>query len=254
VIAIIAILAAILFPVFARARENARRSSCQSNLKQIGFGLMQYVQDYDNRYPDTSATSAVGGDYYTHGTGWAGTLFPYIKSVQIYKCPSDSNGNTPTVSYAFNGLLSGYGGVADLFGLPQSKAPISEAGLTATARTVALCEITGASTIDPSTAEKSSPAIQFKGDGWGNSAHLSSTGIYSTGLFRNHSTGAAGYDTSNGRHLETSNYLFADGHVKSLKGSAVTYGDSNSVAGDCGDVNKAANTGCTSVGATTSIF
>ena len=47
VIAIIAILAAILFPVFARARENARRASCQSNLKQIGLGIMQYTQDYD---------------------------------------------------------------------------------------------------------------------------------------------------------------------------------------------------------------
>jgi prepilin-type N-terminal cleavage/methylation domain-containing protein len=47
VIAIIAILAAILFPVFARARENARRASCQSNLKQVGLGLLQYIQDYD---------------------------------------------------------------------------------------------------------------------------------------------------------------------------------------------------------------
>jgi prepilin-type N-terminal cleavage/methylation domain-containing protein len=49
VIAIIAILAAILFPVFSRARENARRSSCQSNLKQIGLAVMQYQQDYDER-------------------------------------------------------------------------------------------------------------------------------------------------------------------------------------------------------------
>ena len=51
VIAIIAILAAILFPVFARARENARRSSCLSNMKQIGLGMMQYSQDNDERYP-----------------------------------------------------------------------------------------------------------------------------------------------------------------------------------------------------------
>src|SRR3569833_1960098 len=49
VIAIIAILAAILFPVFARARENARRTSCMSNLKQIGLGVMQYTQDYDEK-------------------------------------------------------------------------------------------------------------------------------------------------------------------------------------------------------------
>src|ERR1700754_1601330 len=51
VIAIIAILASILFPVFARARENARRSSCQSNLKQIGLAFVQYSQDYDERLP-----------------------------------------------------------------------------------------------------------------------------------------------------------------------------------------------------------
>src|SRR5450755_3568353 len=51
VIAIIAILAAILFPVFARARENAKRASCQSNLKQIGLGFLQYAQDYDETFP-----------------------------------------------------------------------------------------------------------------------------------------------------------------------------------------------------------
>lgn len=47
VIFIIALLAAILFPVFARARENARRTSCASNLKQIGLANAQYMQDYD---------------------------------------------------------------------------------------------------------------------------------------------------------------------------------------------------------------
>src|SRR5471030_2336473 len=92
VIAIIAILAAILFPVFARARENARRASCQSNLKQIGLGMVQYVQDYDERYPigDTYADAVTTpGD-----TGWASVeLQPYMKSVQLFGCPSDSNVN-----------------------------------------------------------------------------------------------------------------------------------------------------------------
>ncbi len=50
VIAIIAILAAILFPVFARARENARKANCQNNLKQIATGLLMYAQDYDERF------------------------------------------------------------------------------------------------------------------------------------------------------------------------------------------------------------
>ncbi len=87
VIAIIAILAAILFPVFARARENARRSSCQSNLKQIGIGVMQYVQDYDEKYPQAywykNDTNSGGG--YVHVSAM---IQPYLKSEQIWKCPS----------------------------------------------------------------------------------------------------------------------------------------------------------------------
>ena len=58
VIAIIAILAAILFPVFARARENARKSTCQSNLKQIGMAVQMYAQDYDEIYPGISMATA----------------------------------------------------------------------------------------------------------------------------------------------------------------------------------------------------
>src|SRR5471030_203059 len=84
VIAIIAILAAILFPVFARARENARRASCQSNLKQIGLGILQYTQDYDEKMP-------VCNNYVQRQSqGWAGPILPYLKSVQVFHCPSDS--------------------------------------------------------------------------------------------------------------------------------------------------------------------
>ncbi len=77
VIAIIAILAAILFPVFARARENARRSSCTSNQKQIGLGILQYLQDYDENFP--LATIGLTGATGT-GTpvGWADSIQPYL--------------------------------------------------------------------------------------------------------------------------------------------------------------------------------
>ena len=87
VIAIIAILAAILFPVFARARENARRSSCQSNLKQIGLGILQYTQDYDEKYlplqpfPFTATNT---------DRQFGQVLQPYLKSKQIFLCPSAS--------------------------------------------------------------------------------------------------------------------------------------------------------------------
>ncbi len=84
VIAIIAILAAILFPVFAQARENARRTGCLSNQKQIGMGLVQYIQDYDEKLPLYR--------YFTNTTpsiiGWAQVIYPYIKSTQAFVCPN----------------------------------------------------------------------------------------------------------------------------------------------------------------------
>ncbi|MEO6906359.1 MAG: DUF1559 domain-containing protein [Abditibacteriaceae bacterium] len=100
VIAIIAILAAILFPVFARARENARRASCESNLKQIGLGLMMYTQDYDELMP-TMLNSQIGSPpnatypanaVFQYATSpyqnWIQEINPYVKNWQIYLCPS----------------------------------------------------------------------------------------------------------------------------------------------------------------------
>jgi len=78
VIAIIAILAAILFPVFARARENARKSTCQSNLKQMGLGFSMYAQDYDERLLGARM----------HPGGWVGAIQPYVKNDKIFECPS----------------------------------------------------------------------------------------------------------------------------------------------------------------------
>lgn len=123
VIAIIAILAAILFPVFARAREQARKTSCLSNMKQIGLAIMQYVQDYDEVYPDSTVAGGLpenqlelrdygravcGGNpcyrgaahinwfghrrYMPDGVTLAGhvrVLNPYVKNNQIFTCPSD---------------------------------------------------------------------------------------------------------------------------------------------------------------------
>jgi prepilin-type N-terminal cleavage/methylation domain-containing protein/prepilin-type processing-associated H-X9-DG protein len=128
VIAIISLLAAILFPVFGRARENARRASCASNLKQIGLAVAQYIQDFDERYPHTvgpgedavkrfmePATETVGRD---PSLGWGSNFFysiqPYIKNSNVYMCPSAPNHPTasfdPTAlsgtSYAYNMVFS----------------------------------------------------------------------------------------------------------------------------------------------------
>ena len=94
VIAIIAVLAAMLFPVFARARENARRVSCLSNLKQIGMATLQYNQDYDDYLPLTLMDS-----FFTDGTihsTWVDSTQPYIKSKQVYRCPSDNDSSWTT--------------------------------------------------------------------------------------------------------------------------------------------------------------
>lgn len=94
VIAIIAILAAILFPVFARARENARRSSCQSNLKQIGLAVTQYTQDYDERLPLNREHTSGGSYPYTDfmlptaGSNVWRDIQPYLKNSQVFGCPS----------------------------------------------------------------------------------------------------------------------------------------------------------------------
>ena len=189
VIAIIAILAAILFPVFARARENARRASCQSNLKQIALGMLMYAQDYDERMVrvnvcgpqlmETGYNSGNGacgapapGNYYHL---WLQSVYPYVKSVQLFNCPSSSQptyvGNyTGVTDYGYNSLLSGI----SLAAIPQV-------------------------TITPLVADASAPSGL-------NSYNLSSPVLYT-------STNSGVID----RHLDTICMAYADGHVKSVK-------------------------------------
>jgi len=105
VIAIIAILAAILFPVFAKAREKARQTSCLNNLKQLGLAALQYVQDYDEKFPSLGVAAALnipqqapyGAWGWQSGYGyWYSfmfVLYPYVKNTQCYTCPSNTYTN-----------------------------------------------------------------------------------------------------------------------------------------------------------------
>lgn len=124
VIAIIAILAAILFPVFARAREQARKASCASNLKQLANACLMYASDYDQRYPMGGWNSGDGQIPSTARcaqTGatvvWNGQIFPYVKNMGVYRCPSDPY--TRGSSYIFNQEITWRAGGGD----PRTTAP-----------------------------------------------------------------------------------------------------------------------------------
>ncbi|MDR3706701.1 MAG: DUF1559 domain-containing protein [Capsulimonadaceae bacterium] len=131
VIAIIAILAAILFPVFATAREKARQSACLSNLKQIGLAYTQYEQDYDETVP-------CGDNKDGYGSGWAGQIYPYVKSTQVFLCPDDSLPGD-VISYAANANMVGYSST-------PAPLPALVSKMTSPSKTVMLFEVNGCNT------------------------------------------------------------------------------------------------------------
>ena len=212
VIAIIAILAAILFPAFARARENARRASCQSNLKQIGLGIMQYTQDYDERMPlqDNDSIGSFAKPT-TGGSSWQRCIYPYTKSWQILSCPSatratvvDPADNNSLTSYFSNGVIFPAGGSRSI------------ASMQNTAELIMLQD--GRFVIDSSVNRP-----------------LLDTGKYRAWLY--------GDEVLN-IHFDGGNMAFVDGHVKWKQRSAVCatqYGlkDVNGVVGGdlCGPID-----------------
>src|SRR4051794_20747184 len=103
VIAIIAILAAILFPVFAQAREKARQASCMSNEKQLGLAILQYVQDYDETYPQAVVDSQMYAG--TPPSHWQQMVVPYVKADGVFGCPDDSNAGSYEAGASWKGLV-----------------------------------------------------------------------------------------------------------------------------------------------------
>lgn len=235
VIAIIAILAAILFPVFGRARENARRSSCQSNMKQIGLGFKQYIQDYDEKFPlaiaDTGGSPGAfdGGDQ-----GWAQAMQPYMKSTQIFQCPSETNPpSSPANTGGFNPGYSDYWANAQVV----NSSGVSEASIDAQALTVLNGD--GQSVGGSNAAATDGTAAYVVTPGNGNIDQQSGNGVL-TGtatalgapmatvfptLYASNTGTTAIYDTTTPtalgrggkRHLDGSNFAFTDGHVKWLR-------------------------------------
>ena len=242
VIAIIAILAAILFPVFARARENARRASCQSNLKQIGLGIMQYTQDYDEMLPIVTSQTCVpnsqivlkavesqnGGGCASgeNHFGWIEVTQPYLKSTQILICPSDNgsklafNGgpysaNPPLPSYAMNRYL-GYTPSYDPY--PGCSVtthdfcgdqPYKLSGVAVPAEKVLATEF-GQSRYSV-TNEHQTRRLYY-------SVIPNRSPMYANFMSQTFGNSTYAFNTT-ANHLGTGNFLFVDGHVK-----PVTYG------------------------------
>ena len=198
-ITIISLLAAILFPAFSRVRETARRSTCGSNLKQIGLGLTQYTQDYDDQMPARSAGA---------GGVLQNILQPYVKSYQIFQCPSNPQNTRPMnddpdglarVSYAPNtrkiDLGFDNGGIFAWNHLgAENYVSVPLASITSPSTTIALCEVNGTT-----------------------SDFMLNRGYFATMSNCRASASDPPAPCLSSHHLKTGNYLFADGHVKALQ-------------------------------------
>jgi prepilin-type N-terminal cleavage/methylation domain-containing protein/prepilin-type processing-associated H-X9-DG protein len=221
VIAIICLLAAILFPVFALARENARRSACLSNMKQIGLSMQMYLSDYDETYvPTILADTNVSA---TNPYGWADALYPYTKSVQLFQCPSDKrppcapgNGSpvdpkeqhlkpsdtTVTCGYTDYIMNAGFSGVAangsgTVTGVRASRVASSAQTLLFTDARGNLTRLVANGCRTTGGASRTDPIF------------------LSTGHFGCASTAQGVLDNrTDNYHLEGTNVAFADGHVK----------------------------------------
>jgi prepilin-type processing-associated H-X9-DG protein len=214
VIAIIAILAAILFPVFAQAREAARKTGCASNMRQIGMAMMQYAQDYDEVLPRTwySPDGANGWKDTNPAIGqykWMDAIYPYVKNEGIFSCASDTSPRRDYVyfqrlagkskAYGSYGISAAYYRPGDNLDPPNSNYSYSitlpQVGVPAD--TVWIAEVNWYEFYWPTRAEH--PAIvQTTTPRW----LPSRTNVEMDGIYE--------------RHQRKLNVIFCDGHVKAV--------------------------------------
>ena len=225
VLVILGLIAAILLPVFMWVRENGRRAACLSNERQLGLGFLQYAQENEGVFPLGSQVNAhwePPSETPPTGEGWAGQIYPYVKSVEVFHCPDDSTTPAPSAQVVSYGYNLWFAAAITIRGRPER--------LPYVAKTVLLFEVAGDSAqIRLSDEGAAQGARQFSVAGRGPDMYFLPGGgggsggpIYATGWLggidplRARSSTAYLYPDRGGRHLGGSNFLLADGHVKWL--------------------------------------
>ena len=197
VIAIIAILAAILFPVFAKVREKARQTSCASNLKQIGLAITQYVQDNDEIYPAIRPRNVVVNGALQDPACWQVIVQPYIKSAGVFKCPDVSstqfvNGSNNTIPVSYEASHGGFKS-SNQFGGPGPMGLTAQAWSSDMDNPAALAQVDSPAQVILVGEHRGRQDPEF----WDDTNDL---------LFVD--------------HTQQTNFLFCDGHVKTLRPTA----------------------------------
>jgi prepilin-type processing-associated H-X9-DG protein len=223
--------------VFAQVREKARQTSCLSNEKQLGLGFMQYSQDNDETYPVNGGAQSG----YSLGMGWAGQIYPYVKSTDVFHCPDDPTTSHPEgsitaypVSYAASlVILRTDPTTFNWDAHPGPKLSV----LNAPAKTVLLSECAQiyADITEPGeqnffihSAVTSGQNTLFPFFGFGQG------GVETTGCLGGQQPECASANASQNvaRHQNGSNYVMTDGHANFLRGSQVSSGGV-AFASDC---------------------
>jgi prepilin-type N-terminal cleavage/methylation domain-containing protein/prepilin-type processing-associated H-X9-DG protein len=261
VLAIVGMLAAILLPIFASAREKARQSSCLSNEKQLGLAVTQYLQDNEETYPNGIQQN--GSERIWQGEGWAGQCSTYIKNAGVFRCPSDSSFSSLKsdfpVSYGYNINLVKPPDADDWDeDYPTQLSGLTTSDLSASAKTVLLFEVSSvfANILDDREGAKpgGTVATNFSASGNGLDHRLYAQKTFTTSSFNQYATGYLGgrvppdtsdtqFLSSSGRHILGSNYLLADGHAHWLMGSQVSSG-MDATAENCSQDDIPATASC----------
>lgn len=229
VIGIVALMAALFFPVFSRVREKGRQTVCLSNERQLGVAILMYAHDNDDFLPP-------------HSNAWAGRVYPYVKNVDVFHCPSDATSRQPPyfpVSYGVNGDLRH--GIATASGglkmVPHAMADVS-------GKTVLLFEVVHASAnlLMPSEGFEADLPAPLATSVRGNGTFLWDMGVwmgnnrpfdinedvrYATGIMSGADTVISTVDNyyeGAGRHQGGANFLYSDAHAKWLLPQQVSTG------------------------------